>query len=454
MACLLGPGVILVLGLGSAGAVLSTAAAGAAPDSSAWSWEAPRLAITHARGVGGDRFLRDEEQGWWRSTAGELSFETGVRLRRGGLRGALRWRGALGEHLSARGRLLEVWLGWRTAHWYLRAGRIPVHWGPAGGALLISHQAAPLAQVSLRTEGWSLPGVGGRLGAGSFLGYLDDAQRVVPYPLLWGMHATYAPRAWISAGARRTILFGGAGRGSRLTPRDLWHIFWGQGEGSSAEVAGPELFPARESDQKFAWHACLHPQDWVQRRLGLHDLEMVYTYAGEDRFSGIAPMAPARSFGARLHPGPRLALALLRVVTVVKRNIWYHHKLFLSGYSYRGIALGHPMGGDARGWRSGLWMMAGDDLLLGLRVDREERGFEKPQRVAPGGFWRWCLESTTSIGPHRLLVALEGAAPWGADRGSERLAESLVLVELRWGAGPLSPAIGREVVWGGGGESD
>ena len=56
---------------------------------------------------------------------------------------------------------------------------------------------------------------------------------------------------------------------------------------------------------------------WGRRTLGVADLEAFYTYAGEDRFAGLAPMAPARAFGLRLHPSPRVALAALRVDTVV-----------------------------------------------------------------------------------------------------------------------------------------
>jgi hypothetical protein len=449
---LLGPGLILVCGLGSAGAAAGSPDLEPAGDGT-WSWTPPRLAVSHARLASGRRLLRDEDLGWWRSGGTEVTLEAGLRLRRGGLQGGLQWRGALGEHLTARGRLLAAYLGWRGAHWSLRAGRIPVQWGPAGGALLLSRQAVALDQIALGTSGWRLPLAGGRLGASTLLGYLDDGDRTVPYPLLWGMEASYVPCEWLILGARRTILFGGAGRTQRLTAGDLWRIFWGQGEGSSAPAPGPDAFPARESDQKFAWHATLHPTAWSRRCLGIADLEAFYTYAGEDRFQGLVPMAPARAFGMRLHPSPRFALAGLRAKTVVERNIWYHHKIFLDGYTYRGVALGHPMGGDARAWRFGCWLLPAPDLLLGLRVDREERGYEKPERVAPGGFWRWNLESTAVVGSHRVVVSLEGSTPWGADRESERLAEALVSLELHWGAGPLPKAIGREEVWGATGES-
>ncbi len=279
------------------------------------------------------------------------------------------------------------------------------------------------------------------------MAYLDDPHRELPYPLLCGMRGTWHATSWLDIGAQRTILLGGGGRTQRLTVEDLWQILTGQGEGEAGPAAGPEHYAERDTDQKFAWQIDVHPRAWA-RRCGLHDLEAFWLYAGEDRFNGLVPMAPARSFGVRVHPTERLAASFVHVKTVDDLNFWYHHKVYVDGYSYHGVIMGHPMGGDAERWACGLFASPDGEQILSVRLVRERRGFFRDGRgLTAGGFWMWII-GVEAPGPGVQLAADLGATwAWGGDRESDRLAEGFARVSIVWPR-RASLAIDRARLWG------
>jgi hypothetical protein len=436
----------MMLGLRLGFALLVAAAAlWPLPARAGWRLE-PEVSFFEAglsRALAGGSWAEDFDQGWRRSGGLEAGLETGARLRRGPWEARARWRARWGEFLPARGRWLEAALGWRSEHLALRVGREPIDWGVAPQAsLLVSRNPPPLdhAAIAARAAGVT---------AESFLAYLDDRHRAVPYPLLWGMRLFWEPREWLRLEAQRTILLGGGGRTRRLTPGDLWDIFLGSGENAERPGGHPELYPVGDTDQKFAWQIRLWPRAWARRR-GLDDLEAFWLYAGEDRFRGLVPTAPGRAVGLRVHPSPRWAASFIHASTVDDRNFWYHHKLYGYGYTYRGFVIGVPMGGDATLGRVSLHWLPEGGPLWSIAVWRERRGFFRDGRgLTAGGYWGWRLSAELPVRAARLQVLLGGSDAWGGDRATGRLPEGLFQLRILWGPGLGVPALGRAEVWGG-----
>lgn len=388
------------------------------------------LTLTQSRALAGDTWTDDFDRGWRTSSGTQAAATAGFSLHRARWRARLLWSGRWGESLPAQGRLEEAWLEYREARLRLRAGRAPLHWAPARAAdLLISTHARPLDHALVSTRREQLPLVPGGGLAETFVAYLDDRHRAVPFPLLWGMRARWSPLDWLSLEAQRTILLGGAGRTEKLSASDVWDIFLGRGESTSGEAPGPEHFSPRETDQKFAWQLVARLPRRVADRLGVRQAEGFYIYAGEDAFRGLRPMAPARAWGLRVAPSPRIAAGLLRVSTACRENIWYWHKVYLDGYRYRGYALGQPMGGDARLWQFDLAATLSGGLLASVEIAREERGIHNIERgVLPGGHWRWSCACSVPGPGVRIHTRLGAATAWGADRSGRRPAAGYVQV--------------------------
>jgi hypothetical protein len=400
-----------------------------------------------SRPLSGDSWEEDFDRGWSRSRGFGLSLDTGFLAAWGCWEAKIGWRGRAGEYLPWRGRLLEAWMGATGSVFEFGVGRRSLYWTPSVDAeLLISPHPPPLDQFWFRIPRVAIPAVGGWLAGETFLGYLDDADREVPYPLLWGMRASWNPWVWLRLEAQRTIMMGGAGRGEKLKLKDIWDIFIGRGE----NLTEPP-YPPSESDQKFAWQVVLHPT-WLAPRLGLHDLEIFGTYAGEDAFRGVAPRAPAKAFGLRIHPSETAAISFAFARNTDDSQHWYHHKIYRSGYTYRGFWLGHPMGGDAMTWRGGLFLLAPDGSCWSFRLVREKRGYFWDRKGSfpheAGGFWRWSLAVSLPVSGAEVAVALGGSTAWGGDLTEGRLPEGFAVVRLTLGGKGVRRTIDRPCVWG------
>ncbi len=404
--------------------------------------------MTLADSRAGTLWRQDFDRGWDRSSGLEMGIELGARYERHWLSVSLMWRGRAGEHLPARGRLLEAMLAARWSIFELRAGRGYPYWAPAeDAALLLSHNPPPLDHAGLQVGPVRAPLVGGRLEGESFLAYLDDRRREIAYPWLWGMRLQWAPTEWLRLEIQRTVMLAGSGRGEKLTWSDIWDIFIGRGEGAW----GPVYRPA-DSDQKLAGLIWIHPQSWAQAALGLHDLEAYYLYAGEDTFDGLAPMAPGIATGLRVGPSPRWAFAGAYTTTTDDGNLWYWHKIYRTGYTYRGYVLGHPMGGDARSWLGGVYAMLGERQSMRVRIIHERRGYNWDGRAAypasAGGFWRWEFGISAHLGRIVAHADVGASTAQGWDRTAVRPASGFarLRIELARQGRPLT--LDREQVWG------
>jgi hypothetical protein len=77
-------------------------------------------------------------------------------------------------------------------------------------------------------------------------------------------------------------------------------------------------------------------------------LELYGEYGGEDE-AGMRPSKPALLAG--LEWGYReLKLTIEQANNHLQRfpDVWYHHSVYTSGYTYRGQIIGHHMGSDAK----------------------------------------------------------------------------------------------------------
>jgi len=415
-------------------------------------WPTVAVEVTQSSCRHGSYWVEDFDRGGRRSEGLELGCELGSDVRWGPLSGSWSWRGRAGEHLPARGQLLEALLQIRAGPVGVTVGRGHPYWGPAeDGALLLSHHPPPLDHASLRVDDLDPLLLPGCLSGETLLAYLDDRDRVVPYPLLWGMRLRWQPLGWLDLEARRTIMLGGVGRGELLTASDLWDIFLGRGESKR----GSDI-DASDTDQKFAGVLRFHPpRPWLNRILHFHDLEIFVFYGGEDSFSGFAPMAPGKARGLRIHPTPRLAFSLVYTSNPDDWNQWYFHKVYQTGYRYRGWVIGHPMGGDARTWRGCLAYSPGAGQWMMVRVTRERRGYywhDRATHAVPAGR-HWWIEFGYGIpwGPVGLQVEVGASAAREGDRWLDRPAAGMARLRLAWPQDTESRAevLTPRLVWDG-----
>lgn len=424
-------------------------AAPSPPARPSWTLTTLDLSLTHSRPLAGDAWVEEEARGRRMSPGTQGDLGAGLAYARGRWQAGLLWRGRWGEDLEAQGRFDEAFVLLRLAGISARLGRAPILWAPARYAdLLVSAHARPLDHLRLTGAARRLPGIGGGGEAETFVAYLDDAHRAIPHPLLWGMRARWSPIPELSLEAQRTILMGGAGRTRKLTAGDLWDIFIARGEGTSGAAPGPEHFSARETDQKFAWQGVVRMPQRTARALRLREAEGFYIYAGEDRFAGLLPMAPARAWGLRVHPAAGWALSFVRASTACRENIWYRHKAYTSGYTYRGFGLGHPMGSDAKGWELGFFARLGGGDFLAARLARETRGHYNVARgIVPGGHWRWSASLSSATGRARVTAEVGAATAWGGDLDGSRPAEGIARVSVSLVRPAARPAERESLGW-------
>jgi len=447
----------ILLFVGCQLSIVSSARAGEGDrDRSSFSWHKFGAAeLCQSSPQVGRVWRSDFDQGWFRSGGSELTIDGGVAARHGAWQGLLKWRGRAGEHLPARGLLREAWLSWRWRNLSLRAGRGYFNWTPQPEtAILFSQNARPMDHLLVRLTDLPLPLLGGFLEAENLVGYLDDRYRAIPFPMMWGMRLSWQATDWLGLEAQRSIMLGGGGRTEKFTFGDLWDIFLGQGEAHMIETESGLQYGHADTDQKFAWLLRLHPEAWVRQRLGIEDLEICVIYGGEDRFEGLVPMAPSRGYAIRAHPFSELAISYVDLGNRDDSNHWYFHKIYRSGYTYRGSIIGHPMGGEAQTWRLALFYspQSSDRFFFG-RVIRESHGptgdwVDQPENRSGGGFYRYEMGVSMPLGKSRVYIVAGADDPWGEDRVLDRLANGYTRLGIEvWGA-RLGGKLGAEEVWG------
>ncbi len=275
--------------------------------------------------------------------------------------------------------------------WSFKAGRDAERLGPGyHSSLLLDDTATTMNLWRIRTEQpLFLPGKLGAIGGfrfGIFNGFLSDDHPTPAAPRygsgvdpvsnanLLGMRFSYHPTSWLDLGLSRTILYGGDGRQSYDSPKDWWELFT-----AKHENVHPGESDRYDNDQYAALDVTLR----LPALNGLGPLKggkVYWEYAGTDIISkwqgedtdGIAPFKlnnVANLGGAYL----TTAVTDLRVEYAETSAAWYRNGQYAQGYTYRGVPLGHHMGGDARNWYVEVARHFGPNHRVGLGLDLEKR---------------------------------------------------------------------------------
>jgi hypothetical protein len=217
----------------------------------------------------------------------------------------------------------------------LTVGRESLWWGPGfRGTLLLTDNAAPFDLVRVET---SRPRRLKWIGPTSFHVFVTrlEADRLaISRPYLAGLRLAFRPWSQLEFGISRTAMFGGEGR--PVTADLIWDVIRARGENDTRNPGNQ--IGGIDATLRIPWH--LQPVAWY--------LE----WAGEDEAGGL-PSHPAVVTGVYLPTiggSPRWALRVERADNSLARvpDIWYRHAVYQSGYKYKGVVIGHPMGTDAR----------------------------------------------------------------------------------------------------------
>ncbi|MDM7915348.1 MAG: capsule assembly Wzi family protein, partial [Candidatus Eisenbacteria bacterium] len=290
-------------------------------------------------------------------------------------------------------------LVWSRGRTEVRAGLTRLFWGDGNeGSLLLGRTAPAFDRLSIRTiRPWTFGGSrsAARFHASLFLGYLEERDRVVPYPLLHGQRLEWEPAGWAKLSLARTILFGGSGRTEKLTLRDIGDILLGRNENR----VGPRS--AADSDQKASIGLELRtPREWLEGKW-FEGARLFWEYGGEDSFQGPLPTAVAHHYGLSALVAGWTVLAET-AETWDDANDWYEDHLVYGerDYYYRGYVMGHPMGGDAVSVHASLWSPPWNQnraqLWWRLRtIHSPEPGAHRERSATLGGALRRSLDERT-----------------------------------------------------------
>ncbi len=276
--------------------------------------------------------------------------------------------------------------------WSLKVGRDAERLGPGyHGSLLLDSNAPTMDLWRIRTEEplflpWGLDWLGG-FRFTLFNAYLSDpdpdpadprygsGEAPVHDPRLLGMRFSYHPAHWLDLGVSRAILYGGKGREVYDTPTDWWELF-----SATNENVDPGESDRYDNDQYVAF-------DFTARLPFLSGLgplkagkvywehaatDIISTWQGEDTHGWM----PFKLNKVANLGGLYLSTAVteLRLEFAQTEKSWYRHNEYPQGYTYRGIPLGHHMGGDARNWFIEVSRHFGPAWRATVGLDLEDRG--------------------------------------------------------------------------------
>jgi hypothetical protein len=329
---------------------------------------------------------------------------------------------------------LEARLSLRAGAARLDAGRTRLWLSPARhGSLLLSNNAHPLDLVHLSIGGRttnSIPILSllRAVRGGAAVAWLDDDAREFPDPNLGALYVRTQWSSWLEISLQRTMLF--AGEGHEFDWGDLGDIiFAGGGENSldpdenlSDQIASI-AFTARLDRLLGSWGEALRDADGGV--LGF------YEYAGDDNLRDWLPRNPGVAGGLTVWRGGwefHGELAQNRN----KNARWYSHSVYTSGYTYRGVILGHHMGWDAYDLAFSLAAPAGgDDRRVRAFVERKAALYS--EREDPAAEWTVALSAENLWRRDRFALSADLITRWGDSWPADRLgAIETKRASLRW----------------------
>jgi hypothetical protein len=225
----------------------------------------------------------------------------------------------------------------------LQIGKESQWWGPGyHGAILITNNAEPFTLVRLTNpQHVLLPWIFKYLGPFRFVVFATklEKERHVPEPYLWGMRINFKPHPYFEIGFSRTALLGGEGRSEDL--ETWWNSLIAAEEHQKGRVE-------ETGDQRAGYDLKLTLPFKVQ------PLQLYLEVAGEDVAGGGGfPTRTAKLIGfylPRVLDFERIGFNAEYATTHVSNrpNIWYRHRIYKSGYTYKGRIIGHHMGPDSK----------------------------------------------------------------------------------------------------------
>jgi len=255
--------------------------------------------------------------------------------------------------------------------WDLIAGKGSHWWGPGHhGAILLSNNAAPPAMLEVTNPTPSvLPWLFEYLGPYRFTFFvarLDKDRADAPRPYFWGMRLNFKPHPDLELGLARTALLGGRGRPTTAT------TWLNSITGRNEHCTSPDGCP-NEGDQRAGYDLKL------TMPFELQPVQVYMEAQGEDS-DEFLPRYWAYLYG----------LYLPRVLSVERLDLrfelaqsfdnnsdrptaWYLHHVYTSGYTYKGLIIGHPMGTDSRDTFMELtWRVPEKNARVSLAFDHRE----------------------------------------------------------------------------------
>ena len=219
-------------------------------------------------------------------------------------------------------------------------GRESLWWGPGyHGALLLSNNALPLDLIRAGSrQPFRLPYFLEALGywkLTTFVAQLEEG-RAVPHAKLVGLRIDYLPFPFLEFGVSRITQWGGKGR-PNIPFLDFFELYF-----SDPNMSG--IFEVNElasGDVKIR----LPSLPWIQGG-------EVYSEVGGEDETGFHPTKLGYLVGlyfTGLLEQPTLDFRVEYANNHVPGfpNIWYNHSVYTSGYTHKGVVLGHHMGSDA-----------------------------------------------------------------------------------------------------------
>ncbi len=292
-----------------------------------------------------------------------------------------------------KGYLLETYGKLTLFNVELEAGRDSQWWGPGyHGSLLFSSNALPLDLVKLSSATpFQLPWIFRYLGyfeLNFFLAQLEE-HRDSPYAKLMGMRLNYAPAPFLEFGFSRVILCDGEAQPS-YSLGDYWDAL----TTTHSTTGFEERHGALETDQIYSFDATLRLRN-IGRYFPLANSLVLYGEFGGEDMPGDFTIIPQSSSIRNANPGYIAGILLQDLFTLEgldfraeyawTNEIWYGHHFFTSGYTYKGVVVGHHMGGNSDDlfFRLSHWL--NKNFQVALDFDQERHGLKREPNP-PAGF--------------------------------------------------------------------
>jgi len=283
-----------------------------------------------------------------------------------------------------KGYLLETYGKLTLANIELEVGRDSLWWGPGyHGSLLLSDHALPLDLVKLSSATpFQLPWIFRYMGSfdlSLFLAQLEE-NRDFPHAKLVGMRVVWSPAPFFEMGGSRVTLFDGKGTPS-YSLADYWDIF------TTRRTATAKI----ETNQIYSLDMALRLRNIGRYVLLANSIELYVELGGEDipgERRGIPfPLVPSPAYLRHAKPGGIWGVLLrdlftlegldLRIEYAKTYPAWYRHHVYTSGYTYKGVILGHHMGGNSDDLYFRLSHWLSKNLQVALDFDQERHGLSR-----------------------------------------------------------------------------